>query len=347
MLFLQAYLLAGARASDSGRMSHDSAPLTTDTTPAWDVIVLGGGPAGLSTALTLVRARRRVLVLDGGAPRNRFAAHMHGVLGHDGKAPGALLATGRDEVERYGGTVRVDDVVRTGRDGELFAVETTSGATHRARRLVVATGVHDVLPDLPGLREQWGRGVVVCPYCDGYEVRDRRIGVLATGPNSPAYAQMIRQWSPTVTYLADAVGVPEGEDLLGFEARGIEVVPGPVERALERDSRLVGVEMADGRTVELDVIFTHPHSVPRDEPLRQLGAERADGPMGSFVTVDAMGRTSVDGVWAVGNVVNLAANVAMSVGAGAFAGGAVNLDLVQEDVRDAVAVGSPLSDTRA
>lgn len=302
----------------------------------WDVAVIGGGSSGLSAALTLVRARRRVIVLDGAAPRNRFAAHMHGVLGHDGKSPLRLLADGRDEIEAHGGVVMHTDVVETRRHGDGFTVGTSDGQTMWARRLVVATGLRDELPDVEGLAEQWGRGVVVCPYCDGYEVRDGRIGILATGPGSVFQAQLLRQWSESIIYLADTVGAPEGEDAVAFQARGIRVEEGPVRRVTADGDRLIGVEMHDGRIIELDSIFTAPRPVPLDEPLRQLGAERVERPAGSFVAVDQTGRTSVEGVWAIGNVVNEAANVAISIGAGALAAGALNHELILDDVRSAV-----------
>lgn len=315
---------------------------------SWDAIVIGGGGAGLSAALVLVRARRRVLVLDAARPRNRFAAHMHAVLGHDGRPPGALLAEGRSEIQRYGGVVRPASVASVSRDDSGFAVSTEEGGRYAGRRLVVATGMRDELPDLPGLREQWGRGVVVCPYCDGYEVRDGRIGILATGPRSVFQAQLLRQWSGSITYLADALGAPTGEDLAGFRARGIEIVEGPVARVIaDADDVLRGVALADGTSVELDRIFLIPRFVPLDEPLVQLGAAREDTPWGSFVKVDSTGGTSVEGAWAAGNVTNPAASVPIAVGAEALVGGTVNHDLVLADVADALQahaeVAAPLS----
>ncbi|RKN21144.1 NAD(P)/FAD-dependent oxidoreductase [Micromonospora musae] len=308
---------------------------------SWDVAVIGGASAGLSAALMLGRARRRVIVIDAAAPRNRFAAHMHGLLGHDGRPPADLLADGRREVESYGGRIITATATRTRRDGDGFAVETADGEVVRARKLLVTTGARDELPDLDGLAERWGRGVAVCPYCDGYEVRDQRIGILATGPGSEFQAQLLRQWSPSISYLADAVGGPGGETRDAFDARGIHVEEGPVRRVVSRNDRIAGVEMADGRLIELDAIFTIPRLVPRDEPLRQLGAERTEHPWGSFVTVDENGQTSVDGVWAAGNVVNAMANVAVSIGAGALAAGAINHALVLDDIRRAVCAVAP------
>lgn len=138
----------------------------------WDVVIVGGSAAGLSAGLMLARSRRRVAIVDAGAPRNRFAAHMHGVLGHDGKPPQDLIAAGRREVERYGGVVIDATVTGAVRSGNAFAVTTDKREIMHARRLNVATGLRDELPEVDGLREQWGKGVVACPYCDGYENRD-------------------------------------------------------------------------------------------------------------------------------------------------------------------------------
>jgi len=308
-----------------------------NTSNHWDVIVIGGGSAGLSAALMLGRARRRVLVLDAGAPRNRFAAHMHGMLGRDGTSPLALLADGRREVESYGVVVRSASVVRTCSTERGFTVETDDGGTADARKLLVATGARDELPDVPGLAEFWGRGAAVCPYCDGYEVRDRPIGILATGPASVTQAQLLRQWSSSIIYLPNGTGAPTEDEATALEARGIRVEDGVVDRVIGRDGQLAGVGMADGRIVELDAIFTAPTLVPFDEPLRQLGAERTEQQWGSFATVEPTGQTSVPGVWAAGNVVTPFANVPYAVGVAALAAGSINHELILEDVALAVA----------
>ncbi|MEF3402198.1 NAD(P)/FAD-dependent oxidoreductase [Agromyces sp. CCNWLW203] len=311
----------------------------------WDVIIVGGGSAGLSAALMLVRARRRVLVLDGGAPRNRFAAHMHGVLGRDGWSPMELLATGRAEVERYGGVVRSDEVAAVapavGASGERgFGVTLGTGEVHVARRLLVATGLRDELPAIPGLAGQWGRGAVVCPYCDGWEVRDRRIGVLATGPRSVHQVQLLRQWSPTVTFFLNDTDVA-ADDLAGILARGIEVERRPVDRVLsDDDGTLRGIRLVDGAEVALDSIFLGPTFVPNDGLLVGLGAATGEGfgpGGGEWVEVDPMGRTSVAGLWAAGNVVNPAASVPGAAGGGNLAGAAINADLIEEEIRTALA----------
>lgn len=295
-----------------------------------DVVIVGGGPAGLSAALSLGRARRRVVVVDAGMPRNMTAAHMHGVLGHDGLSPLRLLELGRREVAGYGVRVIRGELAAARTDGATIEVE-IANETIRTRRLLVATGLDDVLPNIPGLREQWGRGVVVCPYCDGWEHRDDVIGVIATSPHSVEQAQLLRQWSDRVVYFANDVGVPAAEEMEALVRRGIRTESGLVTGLRVDDDRVTDVEV-DGRVVPVGVVFTGPTPRPRDALLRSLGAAMTDGPSGLWVDIDEDGRTSVPGVWAVGNVVNVRSNVSVSMGLGSLVAGAVNADLVADDI---------------
>src|SRR5689334_13478137 len=187
----------------------------------YDVVVIGGGAAGLSAALVLSRARRSVLVVDAGAPRNAPAAHMHGYLSRDGLPPAELLATGRREVAHYGGEFVAGTATGLVPDGETgHWVLLADGARLRARQVLVTTGLRDELPDVPGLRERWARDVLHCPYCHGHEVADRPLGVLGTGPESVRYAQIVRQWSDDLTYFAPA-GTLSGKDRAELAARSI------------------------------------------------------------------------------------------------------------------------------
>ncbi|HEY4348759.1 MAG TPA: NAD(P)/FAD-dependent oxidoreductase [Gaiellaceae bacterium] len=315
-----------------------------------DVIVIGGGAAGLSAALVLGRARRRVAVVDGGHPRNAPAAHMQGFLSRDGMPPLELIAAGRDEVQRYGVEVIEDQVIEVEalevqapevqapeRDAlEVepgFALSLLGGNVLTARRMLIATGAHDELPDIPGARERWGKEFLHCPYCHGWEVRDQPIGVLATQNGSVQHAQLVRQWSDDVVFFSHTQAVAAAERLQ-LEARGIRIVDGIVARFVTEDDRLSGVELEDGRTVPRTAIFIRPLNVPHaDRLLDQLALELdASG----FVAVDANGRTSTPGIWAGGNVVDPRAQVIASAGAGNAAAIAINADLVEEDVRNAV-----------
>ena len=302
---------------------------TPPASPTWDVIIVGGSFAGLSAAYMLGRARRSVLVLDTGKPRNRFAAHMHGVLGRDGTSPLALLDDGRRELARYGVTFRADAATGVTRTEDGFAVATAGGAIESARRLLVTTGIRDELPAIDGMPEQWGKGVVMCPYCDGYEVRDKRIAVIATAAGAHQ-AFMLRQWSADVTYFTRGQFAPTEDERRTMEARGIRIDERPVTRVASENGALTGLEV-EGSVVPVDSIFTAPTLHAQDDLLASLGAERATGRFGEFIAVDAMFATTAAGVWAAGNVVNPGAAVPIAMGAGTTAGAAINFDLTLDD----------------
>lgn len=296
----------------------------------YDVVVVGGGAAGLSAALVLGRARRAVAVIDAGEPRNAPAAHMQGFLSRDGMPPSQFLAQGRREVTAYGVDV-IEDQVLGIEPG--FTARLASGRAVDARRVLVATGVADELPDIPGVRERWGRDLLHCPYCHGWEVRDEPIGVLGTVPGSVDHAHLVRQWSDEVVFFAHTYELAATERE-GLAARGIEVVDGAVARLVVERDRLTGVEMADGRIVARTAVFVRPGNVPHaDGFLTGLGGELDEA---GFPRVDATGLTSVSGVWAAGNVVDPRAQVITAAGAGSAAAIAINADLVREDVERAV-----------
>jgi thioredoxin reductase len=295
---------------------------------SYDVVVVGGGAAGLSAALVLGRARRRVAVVDGGAPRNAPAAHMHGYLSRDGMSPADLLAAGRDEVAGYGVEL-VDDTVVAIATG--FVVRLAGGRELAARRMLVATGLRDEIPDIPGVVERWARDVLHCPYCHGWEVRDQPIGVLGTHPVAVEHAQLVRQWSDDVTFFVHTYDLADTE-AYGLEARGIRIVRGEIERLVVESDRLAGVELVDGRVVERKAVFVRPGFVPHDGLLAALGCAADET---GLVVVDATGRTSAPGVWAAGNVVDPRAQVITAAGAGSAAAIALNADLVQADVEAA------------
>lgn len=299
----------------------------------FDVAVIGGGAAGLSAALVLTRARRRVVVIDAGEPRNAPAAQLQGYLSRDGMPPADLLAVGRDEVASYGGTVVRGTVttVRT-RDEGGFEVATDDGGTHLARRVLVTTGLRDELPDVPGIRERWGRDLLHCPYCHGYEVRDQRLGVLGGTAEAVQHALLVRQWSGDVVYFThDGMLTPsEREQLL---ACAVGVVEGRVSRLVVEDDRLRGVELETGQVVARDAVFVRPRFAPRTGLLAALGCATHES---GWVVADATGRTSVPGVWVAGNAANPRAQVITAAGEGSAAAIAINNDLVEEDVRRAV-----------
>jgi thioredoxin reductase len=299
-------------------------------TQTFDVVIIGGGAAGLSAALVLGRARRRVAVIDAGSPRNAPAAHMQGYLSRDGMPPAELLATGRAEVAGYGVELR-DDAVERVEPG--FTVHLSSGAALDARRILVATGVVDGIPDIPGVRDRWGRDLLHCPYCHGWEVRDQPLGVLGSNPQSIVHAQLVRQWSDDVVYFAHTQE-PTPDEAAALDARGIAVVRGEVARLVVEHDRLTGVELADGRVVARTAVFVRPLITPRPDNLpASLGCDLDEA---GFALVDATGRTSVPGVWGAGNAVDPRAQVITAAGQGSAAAIAINADLVVDDVAVAV-----------
>jgi thioredoxin reductase len=305
----------------------------------FDVVIIGGGAAGLSAALVLARARRRVAVVDAGQPRNAPAAHMHGFLGSDGLPPAELLARGRREVTGYGGHLvdgRATDIRQIPSDGphtvRVFAVTLADGTVLHTRRVLVTTGLRDDLPDIPGVRERWGRDLLHCPYCHGYEVRDQPVGVLGGTPDALAHAHIVRQWSDDVVYFTDArpLTADERQQLV---ARAIGIVDEAVTRLVVEHDRLTGVEVATGQVVPRTAVFVRPRFVPHDELLTRLGCTTHPG---GWVATDPTGRTSVPGVWAAGNAVNPRAQVITAAGEGSAAAIAINNDLVEEDIPAAV-----------
>ncbi|HLL65919.1 MAG TPA: NAD(P)/FAD-dependent oxidoreductase [Micromonosporaceae bacterium] len=299
----------------------------------YDVAIIGGGAAGLSAALVLSRARRRVLVVDAGSPRNAPATHMYGYLSRDGLPPAELLATGHSEVKRYGGEIvtgTATDLVPAERSG--FLVRLADGQRISARRLLLTTGLRDELPDIPGLRERWARDVLHCPYCHGHEVADRRLGVLGGTPGSVRYAQIVRQWTHDLVYFTppDTLTPVERTQLA---ARAVSVVEAAITRLVIDDDQLRGVQLDDGRVVVRDALFVPPRFVPNNQLIAGLGCDvNGDG----WVTTDHTGRTSVPGVWAAGNLVDPRAQVITAAGAGSAAAIALNADLVEDDVHTAV-----------
>ncbi|WP_437088870.1 NAD(P)/FAD-dependent oxidoreductase [Streptomyces sp. enrichment culture] len=307
------------------------------TTEKYDVIVVGGGSAGLSAGLVLGRARRRALVVDAGEPRNAPAAHMQGYLSRDGMPPAEFLAIGREEVASYGVELvhdRAVGVTRGDAQGGDFAVELAGGRTVRARRLIVTTGLKDELPEIPGVAERFGRDVVHCPFCHGWEVRDERFGVLASTPMSVHQALMVSGWSDDVTLFLHTVdeGELSDQDLRRLAAAGVKVVPGEVAGLVVEDDRITGVRLADGSVHERSVVFVAPRAVPRTGLLEQLGAELDETPFGAYPVVDPTGRTSVPGVWTAGNAMGFAEQVVHAVSGGYRAASAIVGELIMSDL---------------
>jgi thioredoxin reductase len=281
-----------------------------------------------------------VLVIDAGSPRNAPAEGVHGFLTRDGIPPAELAAIGRQEVERYGGIVAHGEArdARPLEDGR-FAVTLTDGQTVEARRLVVTTGLVDELPEIDGLRQRWGHDVVHCPYCHGWEVRDRPIGVLGTSPRAVHQALLFRQWSSDVVLFRHTAPALTEEETEELAARGIRVVEGMVESLEIEDDRLAGIRLQDGTVVARGALAVMPRFVARSRVLASLGLRPTPHPMavGEHIAADPTGQTTVPGVWVAGNVTDLMAQVVAASAGGVMAGAAVNAELIAEETREAVA----------
>jgi thioredoxin reductase len=319
---------------------------------AYDVVVIGGSAAGLAGALALGRSRRSVLVIDSDEPRNAPASHVHNYLGRESTPPRELFAIGRAEVAQYGVETLAGRVTTVERDADRFVVTVTAGdhagvggrgpLTVFARRVLLATGSRDELPDVPGVREQWGRGVVHCPYCHGWEVRDRAIGVLATSALSAHQVGMFRQLSDRITLFLNDSFEPSDDQWEQFAARGVQVVSGAVAELVSVDGEVASVRLAGGTTVPIEALAVASRVWARADLVAPLGVVTQDVEMGgvvfgSIVPVDEMGRTTAPGVFAAGNVTDMRSQVITSAAAGLQAGAAINADLIEEDTRAAVA----------
>ena len=304
----------------------------------YDVVIIGGGAAGLSAATTLTRALRSALVIDSGTPRNAPAAGVHGYLSRDGMDPAEFLSSGRSEVRAYGGTVIDGEAVSARRTPNGFEVILGDARRFSGRRLLVTTGLTDELPPIDGLREQWGKGVVHCPYCHGWEIRGQRIGVLGTGPLSIHQALLFRQWSPEVTlFLNDSVE-PSDEEWDKLAARSVTVVDGAVASVNATDGVLTGLTLRQGPSFDVQALAVGTRMEARSTLLESLGLDSQVHPSeaGRSIETDAMGGTAVRGVYAAGNVSNIMAQVITAAAEGVMTGARINADLIEEETRWAV-----------
>jgi thioredoxin reductase len=308
-----------------------------------DVVVIGGGAGGLNGALILARSRRSVVVIDSGSPRNAPAEAVHGLLALDGTPPLEILRRGREQVRQYGGLVVYGEVVSAeaavpAADGDLrFTVTLADGRTITARRILVATGVRDVLPEVPGLAEHWGHSVVHCPYCHGWEVRDEPIGVLARGAASVGLALLFRQLTEDLTYFTHGAELDE-DSRARFAARGIRVIDTPVAEVVnDENGTLAGVRLADGQVVPRRVLAVSPQMEVRNQGLEGLSLPMQEVPhMGPAFASGPAGITEVPGVWVAGNATDPAGQFGASAADGALAGIDINKKLAIADTEAAL-----------
>ena len=296
-----------------------------------DVIIVGGSFAGLSAAMQLARARRKIIVLDTGLPRNRFAVASHGFLGQDGRTPAAIRDEARRQLAAYPTVTFIDDeAIRAERAEGGFIVTLREGRQEAGRRLVLATGLRDELPPLPGLAERWGRTVLHCPYCHGYELGEgRSLGVLANGPHAAHQAALVADWG-AVTLFTQSTFEPDSEQRELLDARGVAIERTPLTALLGEAPAIKAAVLADGRSVRIDALFTAP-TIHMASPLAgQLGCAFEDGPMGPMITVDPMKETSVPGVFAAGDAASPMHNATLASASGVLAGVGAHRSLIMD-----------------
>lgn len=288
-----------------------------------DVIIIGGSYAGMSAALPLLRARRKVAVIDAGTRRNRFADHSYGFLSRDGEDPAAIAAKAGAQLVAY---PTLDWREATATDARQIAggfAVTTDRDTLTAKRLIIAVGVSDTLPEVPGLAERWGRSVFHCPYCHGYELSRGRIGIIGVGPVSLHQALMLPEWGET-TLLTNLSFVPDAEQRTQIADRGAALE----EAAIEKVTGRADVHLTDGRVLRFDGLFVASRTAPSSPIAEQLGCALEESPMGRFITTNAMKETSVPFVFACGDAARAAGSVPLAVGDGAMAGAATHHSLM-------------------
>lgn len=293
----------------------------------YDVIVVGGSFAGMAAALQIARTRRPILVIDSGLRRNRFAAHAHGFLSQDGTPPAEIAATARAQLLAYPNVTWLDGVAENARkDGDRFIVDVAGGASQEGRRLVLATGVVDTLPDVPGLAERWGTSVFHCPYCHGYELGGGTSGVLACHPLSIHQAEVVADWGPTIYF---ANGKPlNDEESAALAGRGVTV---EAERIIEIFGEGMNIRLPDDRTINLAGLYILPHTSVASPIAAQLGCAFDDGMTGPIIRTDATKHTSVPGVFACGDTARASGFIATAAGDGVAAGMAAHQSLLFDD----------------
>lgn len=303
-----------------------------DPTMPHDAIIIGGSYAGLNAAMQLARARRRVLVIDDNRPRNRFAARAHGVMGRDGVSGSEIAAEARAQVAAYPTTsFRRGEVVDARATGHGFKVELADGSQMTGRRLLLAHGVRDILPEVPGVEERWGRTVLHCPYCHGYEIGGGPIGVLGAGPMSVHQAAMVAEWGQVVLLLNDKLE-PDADQMRMLERRGVTVEATPVVALEGEGSGLDGARLADGRLVPLKAVFVGPRLSLNGGLAQAMGCEIEETPIGHIIRTDEIKQTTVPGVFAAGDAARAMSNVTLAAADGVMAGIGLHRSLMEEDL---------------
>ncbi|EJN02759.1 NAD(P)/FAD-dependent oxidoreductase [Phyllobacterium sp. YR531] len=293
----------------------------------YDVIIIGGSYSGLAAALQVARARRKVLVVDAGERRNRFAESSHGFLTQDGTPAAQIARVGREQLLAYPNVTWIDARAENVQGAlDAFTVRISSGMSYEGQRLILATGVTDILPTIPGLRERWGKSVFHCPYCHGYELGTGPIGVLATSALSTHQAAMLADWGNT-TLFVNGMFEPDSDQINALTGRGVRIEYAAIVSIAGKDTRPI-VEVADGRAISLAGLFTLSRTAVTGPLPQQLGCAMEDGLLGTYIKTEDTKLTSVPGVYACGDTALMAGSVSFAVGDGVRAGVSAHQSLI-------------------
>ena len=293
-----------------------------------DVIIVGGSFSGLSAAMQLVRGRRNVVLIDANSPRNRFAKTSHGVFGLDGKTPAQIRTTALSQLSDYPTFHLVEDMaIKVDKTPEGFCVTLRNGATYSAKKLILTTGITDQLPDIPGVKEHWGKSVIHCPYCHGYELKDRSLGVLATSELAYHQAAIIPDWGAT-TLFTQGQFKPEGEVLDHLISRGVSIEESPVTHVVGDGEHIQHVLLADSRTIPIKGLYVAPRVIVASPLIGMLNLETVETPMGTMVTVNDLKESSVKGVFVAGDLSNAMQSGTLAIASGTMAGLGVHRSLI-------------------
>lgn len=299
----------------------------------FDVIVIGGSFAGLTSAVFLGRARKNVLVFDAGEPRNRFSTHSHGVLALEGKAGSEILAETRQQLKQYE-TVKLISkraVQISKKDG--FVVVDDSGFQHHSKKIILAHGLNDDLPDIPGIRERWGKTVLHCPYCHGYEIGGGPIAVIATQEGSTHQAILAADWGE-VTFFTNEILSLDAEMQRAFQKRGVRVCDGKVEKLSEAEAGRIRVHLKDGSESAFKAGFIAPAFSSSSPFAQELGCEFEDTPVGRFVKTDEWKKTSIDGVYAAGDLTRARPSIPLATADGMLAAVGAHQSLIADQLAE-------------
>ncbi|WPR73795.1 NAD(P)/FAD-dependent oxidoreductase [Algoriphagus sp. NG3] len=295
----------------------------------FDIIIIGGSYSGLSAAMALGRSLRKVLVIDAGNPCNRQTPHSHNFLTQDGRTPAEISALARQQVEQYNTVSFLSgNAVSAKKSGDGFEIQTEDGEVFQSKKLILATGVQDIMPDIPGFAECWGISVIHCPYCHGYEVRNQKTGILANGDFGFEFGKMITNWTKDLTLFTNGKSTLTAEQTTKLTAKGVTVIETEIDHISHLNGNLERLILKDGTNIPLQALYAKADFVQSSNIPSSLGVELTDH---GHIKVDPMQNTSIPGIYACGDNTTQFRSVSYAVSTGTMAGAACNKELIAEE----------------